>query len=354
MAMFLWWVTLLAVLAMVMLAEVPKRLRVWALVSGVLTVWFLWGWYGVELFADAKWPKTEVAEKASAPSAATSQPLADTGANKDKDKDKKTGSGDAPTERLGQVGDLFGGINALFAALAFAGVVYAASLQAKSTLIASRQAIESMFFSALELHHRIADELQFDLTKMHPEKREEMLRFLRAAGVTKSSEQVMPAKGRTVFAAVLAWVASDGTSYTSTIANYRYLQSRHNYVLGHYFRNLYQVLKLIDEGEALDGPSKQKFASILRAQLSSEELALLMVNCADDMVDEGQFRNLLVRYRMLEHLPLTKAGDQYVRSDGGYRVVLADASSIGQYKAERRIANVTEKLHGAFGTNPAF
>jgi hypothetical protein len=184
--------------------------------------------------------------------------------------------------------------------------------------------------------------------------REEVIRLLRAAGLVTSSQEVKPAKGRTVFAAVLVWVASDGTSYTTTIANYRYLQSMHNYVLGHYFRNLYQVLKLIHESEALDGPSKQKFASILRAQLSSEELALLMVNCAGDMVDEGQFRNLLVRYRMLEHLPLTKAGDQYVRSDGGYRVVLADASSIGQYKAERRIANVTKKLHGAFGTNPAF
>lgn len=325
-AMFLWWLVLLAVLAMLMHVDIPRRLRLFALFAFVLTVWFLWGWAGAEFLADLKWP----------------QPA---------------GSSEGPTARLGQVGDLFGGINALFAALAFAGVALAALQQAQTTKIAFKQSIEATFFSALQLHHRIADSLQFDPDEVAAVQREHRRKSNqpRAYGPVITADNTV--KGREVFDAVLKWIAKDRLSqmptYQATLANYRTIQTEANFFLGHYFRNLYQLLKLVDEDEALDKPSRQKYASILRAQLSADELALLMVNCAYDMVDQGQFLALLVRYRMLEHLPLTRDDDEYVLTTPVYRVVLADAVSIQQYLVEPQVTSVKKVYRGAFGSNPA-
>jgi len=325
-AMFLWWFVLLAVLAMLMHVDFPRRLRLFALFAFVLTVWFLWGWAGAEFFADLKWPQ-------------------------------QAGSADGPTARLGQVGDLFGGINALFAALAFAGVALAALQQAQTTKIAFKQSIEATFFSALQLHHRIADSLQFDPDEVVAAQREHRRK---SSTVSVHGPAITPGntvEGREVFDAVLRWIAKDRQSqmptYQATLANYKTIQTEANFFLGHYFRNLYQLLKLIDEDDALDKPSRQKYASILRAQLSADELALLMVNCADEMVDQGQFRALLVRYRMLEHLPLTHDGNEYVLTTPVYRVVLADAQSIQQYLVEPQAAAVKKVYRGAFGSNPA-
>jgi hypothetical protein len=63
--------------------------------------------------------------------------------------------------------------------------------------------------------------------------------------------------------------SSTKISYRSLIAKYEVIQNHHDYILGHYFKNLYQILKLVDTDEALDAEAKQKYASMLRAQLSS-------------------------------------------------------------------------------------
>ncbi len=88
----------------------------------------------------------------------------------------------------------------------------------------------------------------------------------------------------------------------------------------------------------MDAAGKQKYASVLRAQLSSDELALLMVNCAGEMVDDGEFRALLVRYRMLEHIPLKRNGTDYLYTGQKDDVVLADEQSIQQYLTESTIS----------------
>jgi hypothetical protein len=222
-AMFLFWVALLAVLFMVMAAPLPDRLKAFGLVAAVSTVWLLWALYGVELLADVKWPQHRAGTAVSE-------------------------SSDGPTARLGQVGDLFGGVNALFAALAFAGVGIAAYQQWKSTQLAFKQSIEATFFSAVELHHRIADSLRFDRVRIFPTEHDQLVEHARRVGVAPP----VPAEhvsGRQVFVEVIRAISyggGDGTGYANLARNYRTLQNQHNYVLGHYFRNLYQILKLID------------------------------------------------------------------------------------------------------------
>ncbi|MCU7369492.1 putative phage abortive infection protein [Paucibacter sp. O1-1] len=339
--MFLLWSALMIVLFMVMAAPLPDRLRAFGLVAAVMTVWVLWALYGVEFLADRKWPQAPDHVRV-----AVGQP-AEPGVS--------SAPADAPTVRLGQVGDLFGGVNALFAALAFAGVGIAAFQQWKSTRIAFKQSIESTFFSAVELHHRIADGLRFDRVHVFPAYHQSFEELARLAG-TAIPKKGDPVAGRQVFPEVIQAISHGGagtTAYEKLVSNYEVLQDKHNYVLGHYFRNLYQILKLLDSDDALDAAGRQKYASVLRAQLSSDELALLMVNCADKMVDDGEFRSLVVRYRLLEHIPMEKVGSEYLYTGQKGHVVLADEASIQQYLTESAVLRTPRTYQGAFGTNPA-
>lgn len=258
---------------------------------------------------------------------------------------------------LGPFGDFFGGmLNPIFTFLTFFGLVITIVIQrmelrlareeySKTAVALNTQAIENTFFNALDLHHEIVSGLTFD-PSIFPE--DERLWYLRAAGVAPPLKEAVT--GRPVFNAVINELRNRSTTPKDSYTQYQFLQEKHNYVLGHYFRNLYQALKLVDTYESLEQETKEKYTGILRSQLSSDELALLFLNCLPGMVDEGQFRNLLVRYRMLEHLPL-ECNDAYFLAAGN-GLVLADALIINEYLHEVPISELKEqKYRGAFGTN---
>lgn len=67
--------------------------------------------------------------------------------------------------------------------------------------------------------------------------------------------------------------------------------------VGHYFRNLYTILKFIHES---DIEYKKQYSNIIRAQLSSYELALLFYNCLWKIGKE-KFRSLIEEYEFLEN-----------------------------------------------------
>ena len=66
--------------------------------------------------------------------------------------------------------------------------------------------------------------------------------------------------------------------------SYEELYKRHEKIIGHYYRNLYRIVKLIqnttfnNESQEQDNEEKRKYRGILRAQLSSFELLMLFYN----------------------------------------------------------------------------
>ncbi|MGG3450205.1 putative phage abortive infection protein [Domibacillus aminovorans] len=67
--------------------------------------------------------------------------------------------------------------------------------------------------------------------------------------------------------------------------------SEHEYLLGHYFRNMYRIIKFIEESQ-LSKEEKRNYRGIFRAQLSTYELYLLFYNV--NYYDDGQnFRELI-------------------------------------------------------------
>ncbi|NVK09437.1 MAG: hypothetical protein HWD89_10305 [Tenacibaculum sp.] len=69
--------------------------------------------------------------------------------------------------------------------------------------------------------------------------------------------------------------------------------------LGHYFRNLYHTLKLIKEEDIIE--NKKRYSNLLRAQLSSYELALLFYNCLGEYGRE-KFYPLIEDFDFLKNI----------------------------------------------------
>lgn len=76
--------------------------------------------------------------------------------------------------------------------------------------------------------------------------------------------------------------------------------------VGHYFRNLYHVVKYVKESDVIDGYEKKKFyTNLVRAQLSSFELLLLFYNCLSKY-GYIKFKPLIEEYEFLENMPVSE------------------------------------------------
>jgi len=205
---------------------------------------------------------------------------------------------------LGQAGDLFGGINALFAAAAFAGVAVAAfyqhetwKLQAELNKLAqeqhARQGFEPLFFELLQrvptieplrpgpLHQ--GQEWVSDFVPL-----EEFADRFRNWLVTSKLyvDSVMEGKGKPLPEAAI-------------LSLYLSVYHENQAMLGKHYRALYHVFKLIwDSG--LDAKSQVRYANIVRSTLSSDELLVLALN---GLTKYGRnFRTLIEQYGLLKHV----------------------------------------------------
>jgi hypothetical protein len=68
--------------------------------------------------------------------------------------------------------------------------------------------------------------------------------------------------------------------------------------IGHYFRNLYNVIKYVDRS-SLKNDERRVYTNVVRAQLSSYELLLLFYNCLSQYGKE-KFGPLVVNYHLLK------------------------------------------------------
>ena len=77
--------------------------------------------------------------------------------------------------------------------------------------------------------------------------------------------------------------------------------------LGHYYRNLYRIFKIIDEAsfdddKKIDFRIKYQYASIVRSQLSDYEIYFLFYNGISDY-GISKFKKLIEKYSLLKIIP---------------------------------------------------
>lgn len=201
------------------------------------------------------------------------------------------------TDKFGTFGDYFGGtLNPIFGFLTFIGLLLTIWLQQKSLevqrkeLNASTQELAKST-KALEIQNATMLTQNFEGTffKML-DRHTQLLQNFKVDDV--SGVMAIEKMFR-----LMDLVRYDAASPKEA---YEVMYGVHEQVLGPYFRNLYHTVKLIDENKCLKSNEKYKYANILRAQLSSYEVALIFYNCVSS-VGQG-FHSLVVKYRFLKHM----------------------------------------------------
>jgi len=236
-------------------------------------------------------------------------------------------------QKWGQLGDFFGGVlNPLLSFAALIAVLYNIKIQsdelaltrdeARTTNIIQRQQaktferqlFDTTFFGLLNAHKSILEDVRIEgLGKVYTG-REAFEHF----------NQILLDKFR--YQVQTKYSFGSITDIQQIIKNEH---DRFQSAFGHYFRNLYHILKLIDSADAIqddtesegraqrvrdardpDAAAKRKFlkaysrrrqySNFLRAQLSSHEVALLFINCLGE--DGGGLKPYIELYSMLKTL----------------------------------------------------
>lgn len=163
-------------------------------------------------------------------------------------------------------------------------------IQQNKTLLV--QQFENTFFQLLNVHTSIVNSMDLrrvqDKSSVISEGRDCFKTFhktLRTC-ITNTVDE----KGQIV-------ILANGGTVTDAIRGYDKFYEENQNNLGHYFRNLYHIVKFIDNSEI---ENKKTYSSFVRAQLSSHELAILFYNCISH--HGKKFKPLVEKYALLKNM----------------------------------------------------
>lgn len=251
--------------------------------------------------------------------------------------------------KLGEFGDFFGGVlNPILTFLMFLGLLITIVMQKNELALARREfsrTANALTDQSESSKQQILENTFFNMLKIHNENIES-LKFNTSVLCCAINIDNVDTSGRAIFGSIVSWIQNNNDARKS-LDNYTFFQDSENHIVGHYFRGLFQILKFINDSSCSD-ELKFKYARILRAQLSSNELTILLFNCICKSVDSGQFKTLLIKFKMLEHLQLRKEPmcDYFTTSSrGGYIV----KDHLLEYV---NFDDKGEMKYSAFGTNP--
>ncbi len=228
----------------------------------------------------------------------------------------------------GTFGDMFGGLNALFSGLAFAGIILTILLQRNELKLQRKelketraefktqnetlkiQRFEHTFFNLLDQHHQIVNAIDF---RYYKNKEMHLTRLPTMKETHGIDKEVVVIHGRDVFRYLYRNFNNELELNPSEYENI-YLKHYENAQtdLGHYFRNLYRMIKHVDQTNFFNNDSavsendifeiKYKYTSFIRAQISDYELLWLFYNCLSINGSE-KFKPLIETYSLFKNIP---------------------------------------------------
>lgn len=77
----------------------------------------------------------------------------------------------------------------------------------------------------------------------------------------------------------------------------------HQSRLGHYYRHLYQMVSFVDEQPTELIPDRYKYVKTIRAQLSTHEQALLLINSVTPMGKKWWDNEFMTKYKLVKNIP---------------------------------------------------
>ena len=267
-------------------------------------------------------------------------------------------------KNTGQIGDTIGGITAPFLSFFGAILVYftlRAQIKANEKIqdqfdeqkrIDYRQNFENTFFNLLSIHHQIVENIDVESDKLIPLEEKVFADYIsnQKHGYKTSDFQGKTYESRDVFKfslKVLQQLIFDDLYFTDQLDLKDYYPSEQkseysrrfnilgfkkksisygsetltskfesiydviygnlNADLGHYFRNLYRIIKMVDEKKFSDNIEddfriKYSYTSIIRSQLSDDEIKWLFFNCLSKKGSE-KFKPYIEKYTLLKLIP---------------------------------------------------
>lgn len=226
---------------------------------------------------------------------------------------------EATLAKGGQFGDWFGGLNALFTALALGVVVWTNQLQRHEAREQERlfllqqkeikrQSFEASLFQMIalcrELHGGLQDKSIYlgetIVRKVGQEFGTEDLAtgadaMQRYANRCKKILESMASSETTATLSGLEQRIAIGMAYE--VGPY----SSHSRYLGPYFRALYHLFKLIERQSFLDELERRQYANLARAHLSDDDLVVLAANLCSK--SGAGMLPIAEKYGLLKHLP---------------------------------------------------
>lgn len=267
-------------------------------------------------------------------------------------------------EGTGEIGDTIGGITAPFLSFFGSILVYMAlkaQIDANKQIndqfkaqkkIDYRNNFETTFFNLLNIHHNIVDSMDFMAMKLI-QSESEIISHFNSNNISNiesirreihSTNPPVELKSRDIFKLSFVFIENflaldlqNNVNYGNTMINkidefpyfndievfrnsfvsfndnfvetkfesiYNYTYNKLDTDFGHYFRNLYRMIKIVDTSsfdENLDKDYwiKYSYTSIIRAQLSDDEIKWLFFNCLTDKGKE-KFKPLIEKYALLK------------------------------------------------------
>ena len=248
----------------------------------------------------------------------------------------------------GQLGDFIGGIlNPLLSFCALVAVLYNLSLQREELALArkdakdaqeiqhkqseifERQNFESVFFQLLDVHSRLSGSMAAKVIG-NPDRKSGQDAFYVLARRYLGRRMLESSN----------LVAAEHQVETVRQSAQQFLND-HTPSVGHYYRNIYQILKYVDglgnssavsSRKATVGMevrrtlrlyrSQRDYANILRAQLSSSEVTCLFLNCLSEQ--GAGLKYYVEKYSMLKTLDLNVIGNNAAIKDLFGKLAYAD------------------------------
>ena len=203
-----------------------------------------------------------------------------------------------PYSRLGPFGASFGPIGTLMATIAASGAFVAFLNDRRARRL---EQFESNFFTLLATFESITSQASVFLGKVGDDRKFPFLYEPLSTTANRKVEREFTGRAglRVILFALRDHITVDGYRDIKRVS-LAYEKEFNKYVdlLGHYFRTLHHIFRLIDERGVSD---KDYYARIARANLSNAELCLIAYNC---IVGEGRFkfRKLAIKYSLLHNL----------------------------------------------------
>lgn len=224
--------------------------------------------------------------------------------------------GDDKLVNAGQFGDMFGGVNALFTALAFSAVAWSAFMQRRemkmqrdeleaqreqlelqrqemeaTRRVIAKQAFESTFFQMVEMCRSLHDAIRVEA--------EGIVGAPAVGRIAQDCQSSCIAVGRD-----LAKAGHSDQEVRDYIGHHYHglIYPKTARYLAPYFRSLFHLFKLISSQESLTLSEQRGYANLARAHLSGDILRVLATNACSVLGQD--FRPYIEKYGLLKHIDI--------------------------------------------------